>query len=348
MQKLLTLAVPTYNMEAYLSRCLDSILCDNMDYIEVIVVNDGSKDKSSEIAHDYMDKYPSVISVIDKANGNYGSCVNKALGVATGKYFRMLDADDWCNTEALNQMVVCLKNTDSDLVVTIAEDRLSDGTLIGRLSAPESVHRDQIYAIEDFDTIALRFNDFYCSHILTYKTEILRKVGLKLETGISYTDNEYVFFPLDRIQTIVCFDLPVYQYFVGRPGQTTESAIRLKSVDQLFRVFEKMFIYYKNCDSMGSARSNQQLVIAEVARWIYSVCFAGKGSDLQLQYIWMLENKLKDEPVIYNRVNGLIVRYGVDVLAYYRETGRYLTHPLMRMKLLYNRVGRKLKKLITI
>lgn len=99
-EKLLTIIIPTYNMQEYLHRCLDSLLvrADLMDRLEVLVVNDGSKDNSSAIAHEYEAKYSQTIRVIDKENGNYGSCVNRGLVEAQGKYIKVLDADDWLCT----------------------------------------------------------------------------------------------------------------------------------------------------------------------------------------------------------------------------------------------------------
>ena len=100
MEKLLTVVIAAYNMEKYLPRCLDSIMSEKVrDRVQVIVINDGSKDKTSEIAHRYEDKCPDYITVIDKENGNYGSCMNAGVSIATGKYFRTLDADDWYNTQ---------------------------------------------------------------------------------------------------------------------------------------------------------------------------------------------------------------------------------------------------------
>ena len=100
MIKLLTIVIPTYNMEAYLNRCLDSLLVsdEQMQLLEVLVINDGSKDNSSAIAHEYEAKYPNTFRVIDKENGNYGSCVNRGLKEASGKYIKVLDADDWFDT----------------------------------------------------------------------------------------------------------------------------------------------------------------------------------------------------------------------------------------------------------
>ena len=90
MNKILTIIIPTYNMEKYLRRCLDSLIIDEegMKQLEVLVINDGSKDSSSQIAHEYQDKYPDTFRVIDKENGNYGSCINRGLKEATGKYVK--------------------------------------------------------------------------------------------------------------------------------------------------------------------------------------------------------------------------------------------------------------------
>lgn len=107
MEKILTIVIPTYNMQDYLRRCLDSLIVpeEQMQLLEVLVVNDGSKDNSSAIAHEYQDKYPGTFRVIDKENGNYGSCVNRGLKEATGKYIKILDADDWFDTKALTSFV---------------------------------------------------------------------------------------------------------------------------------------------------------------------------------------------------------------------------------------------------
>ena len=94
--KLLTVIVPSYNMEKYLLKCLGSLIVapELMERIEVIVVNDGSTDRTSEIAHSFEVKFPGVFRVIDKENGHYGSCVNAGLKMASGVFAKILDADD--------------------------------------------------------------------------------------------------------------------------------------------------------------------------------------------------------------------------------------------------------------
>ena len=129
MAKLLTIIIPTYNMEKYLRRCIDSLLVseENRASLEVLVVNDGSRDASSAIGHEYEANYPQAIRVIDKDNGNYGSCINRGLKETTGKYVRILDADDYYLTENLNQFISMLKDTDADLLLTDMVSVYADG-----------------------------------------------------------------------------------------------------------------------------------------------------------------------------------------------------------------------------
>ena len=120
MEKILTIVIPTYNMQDYLRRCLDSLIVseEQMNKLEVLVINDGSKDNSSAIAHEYQDKYPDTFRVIDKGNGNYGSCINRGLKEATGKYIKVLDADDHFENKSLEEVLNMMLRIDVDLFLT--------------------------------------------------------------------------------------------------------------------------------------------------------------------------------------------------------------------------------------
>ena len=118
MEKLLTIVIPAYNMESLLPRCLDSICIEKvMDRVQVLIVNDGSKDKTLEIAQTYESRYPHYFTVVDKSNGNYGSCMNVGLSCAEGKYFRTLDADDWYDSKSYEKFVDELEKTDADMLL---------------------------------------------------------------------------------------------------------------------------------------------------------------------------------------------------------------------------------------
>ena len=117
--KVLSIAIPVYNTENYIKRCVDSLaIQDIINDIEIILVNDGSKDNSIKIMNEYKAKYPESIIVVDKENGGHGSTINKALSIATGKYFRVLDSDDWFDSKNFVTFVNKLKDEDVDLIIT--------------------------------------------------------------------------------------------------------------------------------------------------------------------------------------------------------------------------------------
>ena len=119
MGKLLSIIIPSYNMEALLPRCLDSLLASgSKEAFEAIVVNDGSTDGTLDVAMSYRDAHPECIRVIDKPNGNYGSTVNAALPEARGKYVKILDADDEFLPGSLASFIEALSGTDADMAVT--------------------------------------------------------------------------------------------------------------------------------------------------------------------------------------------------------------------------------------
>lgn len=221
MEKQLSICVPTYNMEALLERCLDSFVIEttNIDWLEIIIVNDGSKDNSSVIAHKYQERYPDTFLVIDKPNGNYGSCVNTALKVAKGVYFKICDADDMYYKDNIPGFIDFLKQSDADIVFSPYHSFNYDGSLAN--------HQDFAIANEsNFMTIAnIDWQDkcylpYRSMHSICVRTDILRKNGYKQTEGISYTDTEFVFYSVLYSETCVFFNKPIYKYFLGRDGQT--------------------------------------------------------------------------------------------------------------------------------
>lgn len=206
-------------MEKYLNKCLDSLLIPELDAIEVLVVNDGSKDRSSEIAHEYESRYPNSFKVIDKENGNYGSCINTAIQVAKGRYAKILDADDYYNTLALRQFISYLPNITSDAIFTdfvtvnmnneiVSKSCLSKLDFNEELSYTFADHKEKLY------------NYPFYMHQITYKTSFLRDIKFRQTEGISYTDNQWVILPLSSCNTFSFIFIELYQYLLGREGQT--------------------------------------------------------------------------------------------------------------------------------
>lgn len=258
MQKLLTVVIPTYNMEKYLHRCLDSLLVPNeqMQLLEVLVVNDGSKDSSSEIAHEYEAKFPETFRVIDKENGNYGSCVNSGLAEATGKYIKILDADDWFENVAFVKYLDAIKDLDVDLVLNERVFVRPSGEVVKRSVSPfpESV---------GFDFFPSK--ELPVMHCVAYKTENLRKIGYRQTEGISYTDRQWVFTPISTVKKAFFVRENLYMYLVGREGQTMTPATMLRNMShQTKGLYDMLSVYSENSYSGNVA----VWMKARLKRWI--------------------------------------------------------------------------------
>lgn len=241
MNKLLTIVIPTYNMQNYLHRCLDSLLLPDkqMRQLEVLVVNDGSKDNSSAIAHEYETKYPNTFRVIDKENGNYGSCINRGLKEATGKYIKVLDADDWFDTENFKKYISFLAKTDADLVLSDFDYVYNDGSI------QHHIHYgfdNQNVTLQDIATRKMVF----LMHAVTYKTQNLRDIKYRQTEGISYTDQEWIFLPMITVKKIRYFGQVVYRYLIGREGQTMDPVVFYKNFSHEMKGTEIMMQEYED------------------------------------------------------------------------------------------------------
>lgn len=242
MKILLTIVVPTFNMQDYLNRCLDSLIVNRelMEQLEVLVVNDGSKDNSSAIAHEYENKYPRTFRVIDKENGNYGSCVNRGLQEARGKYIKVLDADDWFDIKNFESFLRFLESVDVDLVLSDFDQVDESGNVINHISYELPTDANNTLAM-------IPRNVLFLMHAVTHKTENLRKIDYRQTEGISYTDQEWIFIPMTTVHKVGYFGNVVYKYLVGRQGQTIDPAVfakhishEVKSLETMMRQFEKV------------------------------------------------------------------------------------------------------------
>ena len=233
MNKVLSICIPSYNMEEYLHRCVDSMLVDEvLDQLEIIIVNDGSKDGTLAIANGYKERYPQSVVVVDKPNGHYGSCINAALQVAKGKYFRPVDADDWVDSKALEEFVRKLAELDVDCVCTKYATVWENGSKVQPLDAEFGVVLDLNQYV--LPILQLRM------HGLTYRTELLREIGYVQTEGICYTDNEYLYIPLSCSRNIYFMDIVLYQYLVERDGQSMDMNQRLKNDAHFYKIMKRV------------------------------------------------------------------------------------------------------------
>lgn len=299
MTKFLSVVVPTYNMELYLPQCLGSVTrIDVPSTLEVIVVNDGSKDKSLEIAKRYQEKRSDIIKIIDKPNGHYGSCINAALKVATGKYFRPLDADDWFNTDALIHLLEKLKSTDVDLIITPrTEITENESRLFSFDFPPQSVHDTKELNELPFAEV----DGIMSMHSMTYRLETLKKINLTLQEKICYTDTEYYLIPLQYVKKFIYFDFPLYQYRLGREGQSMEADVFQKNRHQLVLVLKKIF--FATSLSRNSIEYNRLLGL--LFRYYGIVLFDVKITKTDLNDIVSLSKLVKSKSShLWNALNN--------------------------------------------
>lgn len=243
MDKVLTVIIPTYNMENFLRYCLNSLLIKkNFKYLEVLIINDGSRDASSEIAHEFEALYPDVFKVIDKENGNYGSCVNVGLKEAHGKYVKVLDADDSFDTDNFDEFVSFLLGIDSDLI-------LSDFAVV---NTEREIKKIIQYQFEEKGVLKLKsicrthvFKNMQM-HAVTYLRKNLLTLGYRQTEGISYTDQEWIFLPMISVETVSCFNKIVYKYLIGRTGQTVNPEMKQKSMQHVAQCALDMVLYYES------------------------------------------------------------------------------------------------------
>lgn len=298
MSKLLTIVIPTYNMEKYLRRCLDSLLIEEREDLEVLVVNDGSRDSSLTIAREYESRYPETFKVIDKENGNYGSCVNSGLVRATGKYIKILDADDRFESGNLNELIKVMTGLNADLIVTDYLEEFESGKEKRRIcySFPSGKVFDFLFTpyIKDFKKIAM--------HAVAYRTEILRTMGYSQSEGISYTDYEWIFSPMSQIKTIYYYDKVIYRYLLGREGQTMDFHIYSKRVNDRMIGARKMVSEFKLLD-ISTKKDQRDYLYDKLFSRLYNIYFACLVVNRDASRLLSFDEFVKEEiPEMYDQL----------------------------------------------
>lgn len=245
--KLISIAVPSYNSQEYMRHCIDSLLVGGED-VEIIIVNDGSKDNTLQIANEYAENYPSIVRVIDKENGGHGSGVNAGLQLATGLYYKVVDSDDWVDGQAFTTLINKIKEhlaagTLPDLYVSnYVYEHASDNTSY-------TVKYDDKFPKQDifgWDKVKqFHFSRLMLMHSVLFKRQVLLESGVKLPEHTFYVDNLFAYQPLPYTKTICYLNIDLYRYYIGRADQSVTITNIVKRYDQQIRVMECMLDAYK-------------------------------------------------------------------------------------------------------
>jgi len=236
--KCLTFAVPCYNSQDYLDRCVSTLLAGGED-VEIILVNDGSSDDTARIIDEYELAYPSMIRAIHQLNKGHGGAVNTGLAHAKGTYFKVVDSDDWVDTKALGELIACCKQETAsgrptDLIIgNYVYDHLHEGK-------QRPVHyrnvfpRNKVFGWNDIKSFAP--SQYMVMHSLMFNTKTLRESGIELPQHMFYVDNIFACKPLGSVNTMRYLDINLYHYFIGREDQSVNENVMCERIDQQIAV----------------------------------------------------------------------------------------------------------------
>jgi glycosyltransferase involved in cell wall biosynthesis len=242
MEKIISFAIPCYNSAEYMGKCIEKLALAG-DEVEVLVVDDGSqKDNTFEIAKQYQDKYPGIVKAIHQENKGHGGAVNTGLANATGKYFKVVDSDDWVNTEDVKTVLDIIKKNEEELDLYITNyiyERVYDNSTHS-VNYKKQLTPGKVITWEE--TKPFPATAPVLMHSLLYKTSLLRdKVGLKLPEHTFYVDNIYAYAPLAEVNKFYYVDIDFYHYFIGRPDQSVTTTNMFARYEQQIRVMTCMF-----------------------------------------------------------------------------------------------------------
>lgn len=236
-KKTLTFVVPAYNMTEYLERCIMSLIAAKRnDDIEVLIVDDGSSDGTLEMAQKFEARYPGIVRAIHQENKGHGGAVNTGIAAASGMYVKVVDADDWVGPESLEQVMAVLREeADStepiDMLVTnYVYDKVGKRNkhVVNFRHAMKAGER---LAWNDLGHFGLA--EYILMHALTYRTAVVRESGMQLPEHTFYVDFIYAYQPFPWVKTMKYLDTPFYHYFIGRDGQSVQTDVMIRRVDQL-------------------------------------------------------------------------------------------------------------------
>ena len=297
--KLLSVAIPCYNSENYMRHAVETLLVGGED-VEIIIVDDGSSDRTYEIGLELQEAHPGIVKVVHQENAGHGGAVNTGLKEANGLYFKVVDSDDWVKEEALLEALATLKGLVAD---SAAPDMFICNYVYEKVGEKKKrvIHyrncmpQDCIFTWDDVSHF--RTGQFILMHSVIYRTKLLKDCGLELPKHTFYVDNIYVYQPLPQVKTMYYKDLNLYRYFIGREDQSVNENNMMKRIDQQLLVTRTIIDLHDltklKCRSLRSYMSKYLMIMMTIS----SVFLIKIGTEEALQKkdeLWQyLENKNK-------------------------------------------------------
>ena len=296
-QKEITFVVPCYNSADYMDHCIDSILRAQGD-VEIIIVNDGSRDGTAAKADSWAARFPGIVSVIHQENRGHGGAVMAGLNAATGVYFKVVDSDDWLDPDALNLMLTKLRHfiasgSPVDLVISnyVYENAYAGSQKVIRYSG--ALPQNRIFTWHEIGFFKWEQN--IMMHAATYRTQVLRDSGLELPDHTFYVDNIFVYVPLPHVQTLYYLPVNLYRYFIGREDQSVNEKVMITRLDQQFLVNTMLVDRFEperiESEALRSYLLHYLSIITSVSLMMAQLAATPEGRELRE----MLLRRMRDE-----------------------------------------------------
>lgn len=308
--KILTIIVPCYNSEAYMNKCIDSLIIGG-DTIEILIINDGSADQTRKIADKYMQRYPKMIRAIHQKNGGHGAAVNTGIDNATGLYIKVVDSDDWVNSTVLEKIVKVLESL-------VFENNPVDMLLSNFIYDKEGVTQKTVMHYEGIipqDRVILwkdigKFSKgkYILMHSVIYSLDVLKRSGLKLPRHTFYVDNLFVYLPLPYVKSLYYIKVNFYHYYIGRADQSVNEKVMIDRIDQQLIVNKTMIkaINLREIDERKKRKyMRHYLEIVTIVSTIILLRSGTKENLKKKQELWKDIRRL-DWRLFYRLRNGIL------------------------------------------
>ena len=297
--KILTVAIPCYNSEAYMQKCIHSLLPAGDD-IEILIVDDGSvKDRTAQIADEYEKKYPGIIRAIHQENGGHGEAVNTGIKNATGLFFKVVDSDDWADKDALLKVVAKLKELEENHTPV---DMFLVNFIYDKVGAKHKkvMHFRHAFPVDEvFDWSKMRHmkqTQYILMHNIFYRRQVLLDSGLVLPAHTFYVDNIFAFQPYPYVKKLYYMDVNFYHYYIGREDQSVNEKVMIGRIDQQIKVNKIMIDIMAEQDFKGKDKNLKKLmyVYLDKIMGVSSALLLVEGSKESLEKkkeVWMYLKK---------------------------------------------------------
>ncbi len=313
--KIISFTIPCYNSAAYMDKCIQSVLAGGKD-IEVIIVDDGStKDDTARIADNYSKKYPDIVKVIHQENGGHGEAVNTGLAHATGKFFKVVDSDDWVDLKSYKKILSVLKNFEDGeepdmLIANYVYNKVG-------VSRKKVIHYDNVFPVEKMfswnEVGNFKIDQYILMHSAIYKTQILRECSLQLPKHTFYVDNIFVFEPLPFVKKMYYVNTNFYRYFIGRADQSVNEDIMISRIDQQIDVTKRMINFYLESNVENEKCNSYMIKYLRIMMEVSSIFLIISGTKENLAKKKELWNYARKDRKLYRKLRYSLLGFSVNL-----------------------------------